>query len=700
MAPRKKRAAKAGIGAQGSCIARFLHPSAVIREKLPNDLKTRIQGFTIVGRGEKLIRKKARKCYLVTKSEQFPETTFHVAESNFKVEAPAPNGAVFDEEGTEVIEQPSTEEARVRTEEAQGVLTVADFRTGASLSSENVALIRNQDVQVDDDNEPVPENIPTETGGSSTGQIDRSIYPDGWGHDGICPRQAGGHPRRGPSFKNVGPEALQTMSHASLFYLLMPCDYIKEVLIPETNKKLDTPLTFGEYMVFVGLILLMSCFSGVQRHEWFSSSPIAINKGAPFRLNEFMSRNRMNKLMAAFEYTNRPVPTYTDRFFPVRQLIDAFNEHMGKIFLCAWVACLDESMMTWINQYTAPGWMVVPRKPHPFGNEFHTICCAICGILFAIELVEGKDAPRERGKPEFETLGKTVGLLLRLTRSIWHTATALVLDSGFCVVKGIVELRKKGVFAAALIKKRRYWPAKVQGDAIIEHFKDKDVGDTDALRGTFDNISFHIYAQKEPDYTTMIMSTYQTLAAVTSHKTRRKYKKDGEETTKEFCYAEPFSSHYRYRHQIDDHNNCRHSPISVETTWGTKHWPNRVHAFIIAMAEVNTRKAHEFFQNDKEPVAGLNFRKALAWELIHNTLDGQEEDLSPRRSKRRRMQHHELVKIPNFRGKFDGVRFKKVTTKWLQQRCGCGKRVRTYCRCNKGTILCATCFAEHLIEFR
>jgi len=70
-----------------------------------------------------------------------------------------------------------------------------------------------------------------------------------------------------------------------------------------------------------------------------------------------------------------------------------------------------------------------------------------------MELVEGKDEPKEgRGPKEFEQLGKTVGLLLRLTKTIWGTAKLVVLDSGFCALQGIIELKKRGVFAAALIK--------------------------------------------------------------------------------------------------------------------------------------------------------------------------------------------------------------------------------------------------------
>ena len=79
--------------------------------------------------------------------------------------------------------------------------------------------------------------------------------------------------------------------------------------------------------------------------------------------------------------------------------------------------------------------------------------------MFAMEIVEGKDAPRSRQYQEFDDLGgKTVGLLLRLSKSICGSARIIILDSGFCVLKGIIELRKKGLYASALIKKRRFWP--------------------------------------------------------------------------------------------------------------------------------------------------------------------------------------------------------------------------------------------------
>ena len=104
-----------------------------------------------------------------------------------------------------------------------------------------------------------------------------------------------------------------------------------------------------------------------------------------------------------------------------------------------------------------------------------------------------------------------------------------MLDSGFCVLKAIVELKKKGVFAASLIKKRRYWSKIIPGEEIIQHFANKEIGFADAIKGTMDGISFYIHAMKEPDYTMILMSTYGTLTQMgdmkKQHNTENRVKK-------------------------------------------------------------------------------------------------------------------------------------------------------------------------------
>ena len=97
--------------------------------------------------------------------------------------------------------------------------------------------------------------------------------------------------------------------------------------------------------------------------------------------------------------------------------------------------------------------------------------------------MEGKDALHQAPPKAYDVFGKTIGLLMRLTHSKWHTGNVVVLDSRFCVLQGIVELCKKGVFVAAQIKKWCYWPTHIPGEAIVLHFATKDVGHIDALQG-------------------------------------------------------------------------------------------------------------------------------------------------------------------------------------------------------------------------
>ena len=53
---------------------------------------------------------------------------------------------------------------------------------------------------------------------------------------------------------------------------------------------------------------------------------------------------------------------------------------------------------------------------------------------------------------------------------MYDTRKAVVMDSGFCVSRVIVELEQKGVYGESLIKKKNYRPKGVPGAAIGAHF--------------------------------------------------------------------------------------------------------------------------------------------------------------------------------------------------------------------------------------
>ena len=93
-------------------------------------------------------------------------------------------------------------------------------------------------------------------------------------------------------------------------------------------------------------------------------------------------------------------------------MLKMWNENMGTNFMPSWINCIEESMSKWVNKFTCPGFMYIPRKPWPFGNEYHDARCADSDIICALDLEEGKDHPTNLCNKEFDDIGKITGILL------------------------------------------------------------------------------------------------------------------------------------------------------------------------------------------------------------------------------------------------------------------------------------------------
>ena len=468
-------------------------------------------------------------------------------------------------------------------------------------------------------------------------------------------------------------------------------------------------------MVFLGLWFFMATLSGYSRRHYWSVMEIHPFDGAPYRFHAYMSLSRFEAILRNLGYTNVEKPKFVDKFWEVRQMIEQWNVHMREIFSPSWVSCLDESMSIWFSKWTCPGWMFVPRKPHPYGNEYHSIGCGLSGILYQIELVEGKDEPPVYKKEKKHPKGNTTGLLLRLTKSLYGTGKVVVLDSGFCVLQALLELKKVGIYAHAVIKKRRFWPKYCNGDKIDEHMREKNVGDVDVATGILDNIKFNIFAMKESDYSMKLMSTYGDLVIRDDEDdTRRIFvdPKTNKITEKKFKYTMTYSNHFRYRHAVDDHNNIRHSSPALEETWVTHRWANRVFAFLLALTEVNAFLCLRYFvwtksdSKKSKKTTFHQFRKELAQELLCNTyissMDTKFELQEVRRESKRlkRAAEHELMTAPKRAKKYLGnAKWDfSATEEYPQRLCtgfNCKKRIRTYCSCSVGIWLCLSCHHKH-----
>ena len=204
-----------------------------------------------------------------------------------------------------------------------------------------------------------------------------------------------------------------------------------------------------------------------------------------------------------------------------------------------------------------------------------------------------------------------------------------------------------------------------------------------------------------------IMTTWMTLDELEDHPTRREYKgANGQMVVKTFKYQIPFGLHFQYRHQVDNHNNRRHAPISLERTWATKFWPDRNFAWYLAASEVNTALTLGHMQKGGVLLPTLEFRRALAKECMENTIGMEEGDTGrPRRHLTMNIpvQCH-MITVKHFCGMWDSSakKWKKTLQKYQKQRCTnhgtCKKMTRAYCLCNKGLFLCATCFPDHKLE--
>ena len=132
-------------------------------------------------------------------------------------------------------------------------------------------------------------------------------------------------------------------------------------------------MTLQDLYVWLGCHFFMSCFEGIEKNKmWWSEKSINMFEGSPFRFSEYMSGRRFHNIGTAIRYTNIESPAFLDRFHNVRQMIEAFNNHYDGEYDPSWLNCLDELMNSFLEKF-CPGFMYVPRKPHPFGKEYHSI---------------------------------------------------------------------------------------------------------------------------------------------------------------------------------------------------------------------------------------------------------------------------------------------------------------------------------------
>jgi hypothetical protein len=186
-----------GVGAIGSVLLKYVKPSARVRELCPNlENGARIENCVVLRKEMKKITRKEQEAVIFCCEALFGEVELYTVVRWFVVTQEGPINGLF-VQAPATSPQGAPEEEEIPTE-AQEAITRA--QNSGALDDEDISAIR-QVIETDDDNLPVPENVPT-------GNTRTFATGDQWEHDGICPYHASFAANNWPSLQNI-PETIR-----------------------------------------------------------------------------------------------------------------------------------------------------------------------------------------------------------------------------------------------------------------------------------------------------------------------------------------------------------------------------------------------------------------------------------------------------------------------------------------------------------
>jgi hypothetical protein len=532
---------------------------------------------------------------------------------------------------------------------------------------------------------------------------------------------------RPAGFDGIAEAHVPVMAEADVLLHFLPIDFLRDSVQRANTLRHTLQLSFGEFLRWLGLWLLISLYPSTNRDRFWTKSGGDSLFPLPY-LGELMSKHRFKDILTAFAHTdgafaiNPPSPDagLSDPFWTVRGLYDAWCTNMSRHFVPSSRSTLDESMVPNSSPENCPGYMQVNMKPTPKGNMVNTIACVQTQIIYYAELVEGADRPPHR-RSEFAEQGAMTGLVLRMTRRIWGKGDIVFMDSRFCTVKGLLALLQHGVYATMCVKKKSSWPHGVDGEDMEKRLQEEKLGTclfrhgvTVPSKANEAIWNFYLVGMKDTFTVSKYLTTWGTSLPSDCMRYRCSPTGAGFET---FVLPEVVKEYYAARHAVDDNNRLRQGICSIEENCRVYSWPFRQFLFLFSVSEINALQACRYFvpSHAHTDHSLIDFRRNLARQLIHNKYladdhrateeEGKAAEQAPtlRRSARLAGPPHQLMTRPPYGGMWDGTHFSRVSNPYPRHQCKgpkCTQRIRTYCSCTPTLDLCIKCYYEwHLKMF-
>ena len=363
------------VGAKTTILVSHMHPKDVISRAYPNYVKMeKIEGLVVVLETSKPIHHEEKVVVVFhhpPKGDWTEEFDCWVLHQFVHVTEEGPEEGLFSalngggdtNSGSEQATQPApnnTEDPQKNQENIPTeVVTILDS-AGATINDSDVELLRKMvPGMVDNDNQPLPENMPTEEEQNAPSQPQFFMA---WEHSGSCFHcLEGGHKTK--ACINFNTDVKPTVEQLFEVFFFKP--FIMGTIILQMNKCLKEnrhcPLAYGEFLHWLSLWFLMATINGPDKVEFWSMGEVDYFVGAPMRLGSYMSRKHFESILKVLSISSQERPAFLDHFWEVCEILKAWNSSMVEQFTPSWVSCcLDESMSTWTNKYSCPGWMFVP----------------------------------------------------------------------------------------------------------------------------------------------------------------------------------------------------------------------------------------------------------------------------------------------------------------------------------------------------
>jgi len=311
----RKQSKRLGVGAECSVLVKFIHPSRLVSQTIINPKNNqRLERLLAIREEKKKVHGKEMSC-IIFRHDDFENIELYCIRRWVKVDKEGPETQFFEdpqEAGVNVVDCFGVTSSTSRTdgsnvgENINKVELPVNFESFQN-NTEDIMMMRNMGFDVDDDNDPIPENVPEEdeenryTTSSTRESVANSRRSPGmslveehhqqWGWDGFDNRKRECFTDSKAHLKGLSGIPLQGMGYVGMFEIFLG-HHLVEMIITESNKVIDgTPIVYGEFQRFLGIQLFMATTSGggFNRRSYWPSHPACIEHGAQCRFNDYMS---------------------------------------------------------------------------------------------------------------------------------------------------------------------------------------------------------------------------------------------------------------------------------------------------------------------------------------------------------------------------------------------------------------------------